>query len=84
MRTTVRLEPDLLRRAKHRALETGRTLNAVIEDALRAALAGPAQPGRVAEAPLDLPVSGVGGAGPRPGVDLDHSAGLWDVLDEAR
>jgi hypothetical protein len=84
MRTTVRLDPDLLRRAKHRALETSRTLNAVIEDALRAALARPAKPGRVTEASFDLPVSGVGGAGPRPGVDLDNSAGLRDLLDETR
>ena len=82
MRTPVRFDPDLLRRAKHRALETGRTLNAVIEDALRAALARTAKGGHVAEPAFDLPVSGIGGSGPRPGVDLDHSAALLDVLDE--
>lgn len=76
MRTTVRLDGELLLQAKRRALETGRTLNAVIEDALRAAL----QPRRVAQTPqVELPVSGLGGT--LPGVDLDHTAALYDILD---
>ena len=39
MRTTVRLPDDLMKAVKRHAAETGRTLTAVIEDALRAALA---------------------------------------------
>ncbi len=77
MRTTIRLDDDLLRRAKRRAIETGRTLNAVIEDALRAALQRP----RARQAArVQLPVSGAGGT--LPGVDLDNTAALYDVLDE--
>jgi hypothetical protein len=80
MRTTIRLDDELLRRAKRRALETGSTLNRVIEDALRAALAR--VPGtRPHEAP-DLPVSG--GGGTLPGVDLDDTAALYDLLDGGR
>jgi len=78
MRTTIRLDDDLLRRAKRRALETNRTLNAVVEDALRAALAGPSR--RVSEPPFDLPVSGGGGL--QPGIDLDNTAGLYDLMDQ--
>ena len=76
MRTTIRLDGELLRQAKRRAIETGRTLNAVIEDALRAAL----QPRRGARSPrVELPVSGAGGT--LPGVDLDDTAALYDILD---
>jgi hypothetical protein len=76
MRTTIRLDGDLLRQAKRRALETGRTLNAVIEDALRAALQTRRGP---AKRPVELPVSGTGGT--LPGVDLDHTAALYDIMD---
>lgn len=76
MRTTIRLDGELLRQAKRRALETGRTLNAVIEDAVRAAL----QPQPSPKTPrIELPVSGAGGT--LPGVDLDNSAALYDILD---
>ncbi|MGH7630321.1 MAG: YlcI/YnfO family protein [Gemmatimonadales bacterium] len=77
MRTTIRLDPHLLRAAKRRAADTGRTLTAVIEDALRAALARPAR-GAVREA-VQLPAGGAGGV--RPGVDLDDSAALLDTMD---
>jgi predicted transcriptional regulator len=77
MRTTIRLDDELLRRAKRHAIETGRTLNAVIEDALRAAL----QRRRATPADrAELPSSGAGGT--LPGVDLDNTAALYDVLDE--
>lgn len=35
MRTTVRLDPQLLGEAKRMAAETGKTLTSIIEDALR-------------------------------------------------
>ena len=41
MRSTVRLDDDLLRQLKVLAGQTGRTLTAVIEDALREALGLP-------------------------------------------
>ena len=68
MRTTIRLPDDLLDAAKQRALDTGRTLTRVIEDALRAELA------------VALPAYGSGGL--RPGVDLDDSASLLDAMED--
>jgi hypothetical protein len=76
MRTTIRLDGELLRQAKRRALETGRTLNAVIEDALRAALQARRSP---ETRPVELPVSGAGGT--LPGVDLDNTAALYGIMD---
>lgn len=77
MRTTIRLDDDLLAKAKELAARTGRTLTAVIEDALRAALAQ----GRRRKRPerIELPTFGCGG--PLPGVDLDDSAALLDVME---
>jgi hypothetical protein len=80
MRTTVRLDEELLARAKTFAARTGRTLTAVIEDALRAALArerrrpGPGRP--------ELPTFGAGGT--LPGVDLDDTAALLDLMESGR
>ncbi len=75
MRTTINLDDALLRRAKEEALRTGRTLTAVIEDALRSALAVQDRP---QEKPPELPTAP---GRPRPGVDLDHSAALLDLMD---
>jgi len=80
MRTTVRLDGELLRRAKRRAAETGRTLTALVEDGLRLVLARAASPPR-RERP-DLPVSGRDGA--LPGVDLDNTAALYELMDGGR
>ena len=80
MRTTVRLDPHLLAEAKKVAASTGRTLTAVIEDALRAVVASRRQrPGR-----RKVKLTVVDGRGPRPGVDLDDTAALLDVLDGDR
>jgi hypothetical protein len=78
MRTTVRLDDGLLRQAKAEAARRGETLTALIERALRLVLARTqrAEPaGRV-----KLPVSAATG-GTRPGVDLDDSAALADIMD---
>lgn len=77
MRTTVQLPDDLMKAAKRHAVETGRTLTAVIEDSLRAALAREGG-GRTAE-PAELPTFGTGGV--LPGVDLDDTAALLDVME---
>jgi hypothetical protein len=77
MRTTIRLDDDLLAKAKKAALERGTTLTAVIEDALRRALApGSQERGN----PFSVPT--FRGDGLRPGVDLDDTASLLDAMDE--
>lgn len=54
MRTTIRLPDDLLRRAKRRASEQGRTLTSLVEEGLKLALAD-AKPAR--RGAVHLPVS---------------------------
>jgi Ribbon-helix-helix protein, copG family len=77
MRTTIRLDDELLRDAKEHAARTGRTLTAVIEDALRLALHRTAPPRRRR---VELPTF-KGGNGLQPGVDLDDSAALLDLME---
>jgi hypothetical protein len=77
MRTTIRLDAHLLTEAKTRAAETGRTLTAVIEDALRASLAR-----KSASSPRrQIDLTTVTGDGLQPGVDLDDTAALIDRMD---
>lgn len=76
MRTTIRLDNELLTAAKRRAVDTGRTLTAVIEDALRRVLAEHPTP-RTAQPPP--PTYGDGGT--LPGIDLNDSASLLDAMD---
>lgn len=77
MRTTIRLEESLLRQAKDHALKSGTTLTAVIEDALRVFLARRCPASR--RKPLKLTT--VMGKGLRPGVDLDSTTDLIDLMD---
>jgi hypothetical protein len=77
MRTTARLDDDLLRQAKALAARTGRTLTAVIEDGLREALARHRR--RQERPPVARPI--FKGKRLRPGVDLDATVGLRDILD---
>lgn len=77
MRTTIRLDDDLLIAAKKAAAASGRTLTAVIEDALRSALARREDRGRRKR----LRLTTFRGGGVRPGIDLDDSASLRDVMD---
>lgn len=76
-RTTVRLDEQLLRDAKMLAAETGRTLTSVIEDALRETLARRASPAQ--DKHWEFPTFGMGGL--MPGVDLDNSAALLDIME---
>lgn len=79
MRTTIRLDGDLLRAAKRRALETGRTLTAVIDEALRESMARPAggaSRGRYRIVPYR-------GGGLLPGVNLDDSSALLDLMESS-
>jgi len=77
MRTTVRLNDELLRQARQMAAKSDRTLAAVIEDALRVAIDGRvARKGRVrTRLPTDH------GRGVRPGVDLTNNAALVDLME---
>ena len=77
MRTTIRLDDDLLTAAKRLAIETGRTLTAVIEDALRQTLARREAPSQ-GRTPLAVSRSE---AKLQPGVDLDDSAGLLELME---
>lgn len=79
MRTTVRLDDGLLRAVKQYAAAADRTVTSVLEEALRRLLADvDRQPSRPRSA---LPVSTAGG-GLLPGVDLDDSAALAELMDE--
>ena len=77
MRTTVRLSDDLLRRAKRKAAEDGRTLTSMIEEGLKVVLAERKEARRVR---VEIPVSSVSGR-LMPGVDLTNSAELEDIMD---
>jgi hypothetical protein len=79
MRTTIRLDDDLLRDAKRHAAATGRTLTALIEDALRETLGRRRKP----DARPRLRLKTAGSSGTQPGVDLDDSAALLDLMDRA-
>jgi hypothetical protein len=79
MRTTITLDDQLLRRAKHLALESNQTLSEIISDALREMLRRQSRPeGR----PVPLPTAGRGSK-LMPGVDVSSNEGLWDVLSDS-
>ena len=79
MRTTVNIDAHLLVEVKTQAARSGRTIGEVIEDALRLAMERRRE---AASAPLPvLPVVLVGGL--QPGVDLDDSAALLDLMEGA-
>jgi hypothetical protein len=77
MRTTVRLDPDLLHEAKLLAAADRTTLTALLEQALRELLARRRQ--RSPRPRIELPT--YTGCGLQPGVDLDNSAALLDLMD---
>jgi hypothetical protein len=78
MRTTVRLDEALLERAKREARRRHTTLTALLEEGLQLALAR----GRrsAPRAHVSIPVSNTSG-GTLPGVELNDSAALLDILE---
>ena len=74
----MRLSDDLLRRARKKAAEQGRTLTSLLEEGLKSVLAEskPAKRTRVR-----LPVSNATG-GTLPGVDLNRSSDLEDRMED--
>lgn len=79
MRTTIDIPETLLREAKERAARRGSTLGQVVEDALRASFSS--VDASASEGPVQLPTYGEGGV--LPGVDLDDSAALLDLMEQA-
>ena len=79
MRTTVDLDEGLLKQAKSLAVQTGTTLTAVIEEALREKLARP--PEKAAKK-RKVRIEVYGSGGPAPGIDFDDNASVRAFLDE--
>lgn len=77
MRTTINLPDDLMLRAKKAALDSDTTLTEFMADALREALAKRVK--RNGNREVKLITSGHGGV--FPGVDLDNTADLLDIMD---
>ena len=77
-RTTVRLPPDLLNRAKRKAAAEGRTLTSLIEDGLRRVIA---ENRTVTKATRVLPRVSSATGGPMPGVDLSDLSSLQEMDD---
>ena len=79
MRTTIRLDDDLLTEARLLAARSGKTLTSVIEDALRERLARQKEIGE--RKPVRLTT--VSGQGLQPGIDLDDTASLLAMMEES-
>jgi hypothetical protein len=77
-RTTVRLPPDLLIRAKRKAAAEGRTLTALIEDGLRLVVA---ENRKAAKGKRVLPRISKASGGPMPGIDLADLSALQQMDD---
>jgi hypothetical protein len=80
MRTTINLPDDLMLRAKKAALEGRTTLTEIIANALREALAKRRQK----KAKRDFKIIASGRGGVFPGVDLDDTSALLDIMDGLR
>lgn len=82
-RTTVRLPPELLARAKRKAAAEGRTLTSLIEDGLRAVVSDRSRAAAKAKRVLprvSIPVSGAKG-GPNPGYDTVRYSDIVAIED---
>jgi hypothetical protein len=77
MRTTLDVDDRLLRQAKKRAAETGETLTALIERALRAYLRPKTAPGKSFR--LDLLIKK---GRPMPGVNWDDRDSLYERMED--
>ena len=77
----MQLDDALMRDAKRAALESGRTLTAVVEDALRQALSRRENGGRRSR---PVKFTTFGGKCLLPEVGLDDSAGLLDRMEPNR
>ena len=80
MRTTVRLDDELLAEAKRYATRTGRTLTSLIDEGLREVLARGER--RAPAKRVELLTGGEGGL--RPGIRSDSFSEVLDQLDTER
>jgi Bacterial antitoxin of type II TA system, VapB len=78
MRTTIRLDDDPVKEAKTVAARQGRTLSSLIEEGLREQV----RRAKESSCPDAVELVSWSGGGFRPGVDLDDSAAMQDLLDE--
>jgi hypothetical protein len=76
-RTTVRLPKELLRLAKRKAAEEGRTLTSLIEDGLRQVMADQ----RPVNKKRTLPRISTAKGDTWPGIDISNSAALQEMDD---
>lgn len=76
MRTTIQMDPHLLKAAKKYAAEHRRTLTSLIEDAIREVLAR----SHGAKPAVNLPISTRGG-GLQPGVDPHRMTEIFELDD---
>lgn len=79
MRTIINLDDDLHRRAKAYAASVGKSLTALVEEALRIRLARPATRRR-----HEVRLPTFRGDGLTPGVDLDDMDTVYDRMDGLR
>ncbi|MGV9803533.1 ribbon-helix-helix protein, CopG family [Mycobacterium sp. NPDC003449] len=77
MRTTIRIDDDLYREVKARAARSGRTVAAVLEDAVRRGLDPDAHHARP---PYTVRPLGAGGL--RPGIDISFNSTVAEAMDE--
>jgi hypothetical protein len=77
-RTTVRLPPELLARAKRKAAAEGRSLTSLIEDGLRVVVA---ENRKAATKKRVLPRISTATGGPMPGVDITDGSALQEMDD---
>jgi hypothetical protein len=81
MRTTIRLDDALMKRAKNEAAKRGETFTSLIEKGLHLVLAQSGK--RAARAAVQLPVCRKGG-GTLPGVEIRNSVDLLDRMEGIR
>lgn len=77
MRTTINVDDQLLMQAKAQAAALGVTLAQLIEDALRESLNRRENVGSHGRVRLIT----MKGTGPRPGIDLDNSRSLLEIME---
>ena len=77
-RTTVRLPPDLLNRAKRKAAAEGRTLTSLIEDGLRLVVA---ENRKSTNGKRVMPSVSTATGGPTPGINLTDFSALQEMDD---
>lgn len=80
-RTTVRLDPALLRSAKKKAAQEGRTLTSLIEEGLRKVVVEPSIAEQKAVRDFKLPVSTAGSGNPA-SIDMRKTSELLDMMDD--